>query len=59
MIRARRDYWSVSPDPNVPPEKVRVTGWADVNGEKWAKVRYQGEKTSSILMHPDYLKEEV
>lgn len=53
--KARRDYMAVSPCPTVQPEKVRVTGWAKVNEERWAKVRYAGDRVSTILIHPDYL----
>ena len=55
-IKARRDYMTDGIC-GVPPEKVRVTGFADVNGERWCRVRYIGERTAGILTHPSRLAE--
>ncbi len=61
-IKARRFYWtqgtpSCGGFPGVAPERVRVTGFALVNGERWCRVRFDGDKTANLLMHPSSLRE--
>ena len=63
-VKSRRDYWttetpSMGGYPVVPRERVRVTGFSDVNGEKWCRIKYEGDKVSKILMHPSNLDEEA
>ena len=57
QVKARRWYWTRG-NPFVKPERVRVTGWDDVNGEQWCRVRFEGEKTAGILMHPSNIDAE-
>jgi len=45
-IKARRDYI----DSN--GYRVRVTGFELVNGERWCRVRFPGNRVSGSLMHP-------
>lgn len=61
-IKARRFYWTegtpaIGGFPAVPPERVRVTGFAEVNGAKWCRIRFEGDKTASLLCHPSRLSE--
>lgn len=61
-VKARRYYMTdgcpaVAGFPGVAPERVRVTGFQDVNGERWCRVRFDGEKSAGLLMHPSHLRE--
>jgi hypothetical protein len=64
-IKSRR-YYMTKPGPGVAPERVRVTGWADVQvgtgsaayprrTERYCRVRFDGDRASSLLMHPSSL----
>ena len=58
-VKARRDYQTLGCDGpagfKVAPERVRVTGFQDVNGERWCRVRYAGDRSAKVLMHPNEL----
>lgn len=63
-IKSRRYYQTrgcpaIGGNPAVPAERVRVTGWADVNGERWCRVRFDGDRTAKLLMHPSNLRDAV
>ena len=56
-VKARRYYQTLGTEScgsfaAVEPERVRVTGFADVNGEQWCRIRYDGDRQSHMLMHP-------
>lgn len=60
-IRARRDYRDRRTG-----EIVRVTGWEWMpryrslhaeDGEWWARIRFNGERRSTMLCHPSQLAE--
>ena len=58
-VKARRDYMTrgcpaMGGFPAVPGERVRVTGFADVNGERWCRVRFSDG--GRVLMHPNNLR---
>ena len=58
-VEARRDYMTrgcpaMGGFPAVSGERVRVTGWADVNGERWCRVRLRDG--GRLLMHPNNLR---
>ena len=57
-IKARRWYWTRSVA-GVSPERVRVTGWQVVNGERWCRIRHEGERVSTMLLHPSRLESEA
>ncbi len=40
-------------------EVVRVTGFAQVNGERWCRVRFNGDKVSKLLAHPSSFEREI
>jgi hypothetical protein len=60
-LKSRRDYMTVSRDPRVPSERVRVTGFAQVRVgfgpnerlEQWCRVRFADG--GRLLMHPTNL----
>ena len=59
-IKARRYYLTkgfpaVGGHPAVAARRVRVTGFETVNGERWCKVRYDGDRAATILIHPTML----
>lgn len=58
QVKARR-YYMTDSVAGVPPERVRVTGWATVNGERWCRIRFDGDRVSSLVMHPSRLAFEV
>lgn len=62
-IKSRRDYRH-----DTSGEIVRVTGWTEVTTgtgsaayplrtERWCRIRYAGERVSTMLMHPSRLRE--
>ena len=66
MVVARRYYWI----DGVAPERVRVTGWQDLElgtgskewplrAERWCRVRFEGRRVSTMLCHPSRLREEM
>lgn len=59
-MKSRRYYRTIGTpscggNPAVPSERVRVTGWSDVNGERWCRVRFDGDRTAKLLIHPSNL----
>lgn len=64
-IKSRRYYMTKAPA-GVESERVRVTGWQDVETgtgsaayplrtERYCRVRFDGDRVSSLLMHPSSL----
>lgn len=53
QIKARRDY--IDRDGYL----IRVTGFEEVNGERWCRVRFPGKRVSTLLFHPSSIAREA
>lgn len=56
-IKARAYYIDVVPErAGDPTELLRVTGFTKVDTETWCRVRFLGDRKSSMLCHPNRLR---